>query len=173
MKAREYYLTRILFDVLFLLVVVVGIATQGDWNDPSTLIYFLILTGAVGIVLAWDAWDYFHSRPDQQYGLRDRDIRAWAAQGSRKLPGILLAVSVIGAVGLWIELNSGHRSWVLYYLVAPLGGLIGLAGVLHPPLYYALWPAIRTHGGTRALAYAIAGVGLLIGVYWAWFVQGR
>jgi len=173
LKAREYYLTRIILSTVLLVIVLVGIATQADWNDPSTPIYFLVAVIGIGLVIAWDAWDYYRSRPDEPYGLSDAQVRASAAQNSRRLPGILLVVSLLLTVYMAIERSPGHRRWMLAHAVAPLGLLVGLAGTLHPPFYYALWPAVRAHGGTRALAYAIAVVGFLIGMYWAWIVRGR
>jgi len=173
LKAREYYLTRIVFNVVLLGGLVIGIATQADWNDPSTPIYCLIILGTLGILVAWDSWDYFHTRPDQPYGFSDTQVRAWAARNSRTPPGILLVVSLLLTTFILIEGNPGGARWLTVHLAAPLLLLIGLAGTLHPPLYYALSSAVRTDGRTRALAYAIAGVGLLIGVYWAWIARGR
>ena len=172
MKAREYYGFRIVLYTAFLVAILIGIGTQADWNDPSTPIYCLLLAGAVGLVIAWDVWDYSRSRPDQDYGFSDAQVRAWAAQNSRMLPGILLVVGVGLTVLALTSRNTGHR-WLTGHVAAPFALLMGLAGTLHPPLYYALWPAVRTDGRTRALAYAIAGVGLLLGMYWAWIVRGR
>jgi hypothetical protein len=59
-------------------------------------------------------------------------------------------------------------------VLAPVLFLLGLAGTIHPPIFYAMRNDIGDQpGGARAIAYFLTAVGLAIGGFCAWWVFWR
>jgi hypothetical protein len=172
-NARFYYTVRIaMFAVIFLMVPAMMLWTRAK-PDPivttGLIVFDLIIAG-----LLLHAVRRFKSlEPGAQInnGPPPEVVRAHAEAGSRQMPLASFAIGAVSLVGSWFYMMYEHRGYPVILLIAPPLFLLGLAGTIHPPIFYAMRNDVgEVDGGHRAIAYFLLIVGLAIGGFCAWWL---
>ncbi len=97
-----------------------------------------------------------------------------AVQGSRRIPLVLLLAGI-----MWIALSynavvEAGRGNPVVIVCTPVLLLLGLGGLIHPPVFHAMRRDIRVEPrGSRAIGFALLIIGLALGVFAAWRLYGR
>ena len=176
MNARFYYTIRIaMFAAILLLVPILMLWTRSK-PDPVVTIGLSIFALVIGGMLLHAVHRYRNLAPGAQvhYGPRPEVVQAHAAAGSRQMPLFALGAGGIGMVASWFYMLYEHRGYPMIVAVCPALFLLGLAGTIHPPVFYAMRNDVgEVDGGKRAIAYFLLVTGFAIGGFCAWWMFWR
>jgi len=176
MNARMYYLVRIGSYAAVLLTLLVMLAWKGQRLDQTSAIGLSIFGVVMAGLIVYSIWRLRGLAPETQvhFGPRPEVVRAAAEQGSRQMPLMSFLVGGAAMVGSYYYLLYQHRGYPVIVIFAPVLFLLGLAGTIHPPIFYAMRNDVgEVQGGKRAIAYLLSVVGLANGGLCAWWMFWR
>ena len=177
MNARMYYLVRIGTFAAVLLTLLVMLAWRGQKLDPTSVIGLSIFGVVMVGLMAHAIWRLRSLAPDAQvrgYGPPPEVVRAHAAAGSRQMPLASLVIGAVAMVGSYFYLLHENKGYPAVVILSPVLFLLGLAGTIHPPIFYAMRNDVGEQpGGKRAIAYFLSAIGLAIGGFCAWWIFWR
>ena len=177
MNARVYYLVRIGTFVAVLLTLLVTLAWKGQKLDQTSAIGLSIFGVVMAGLMAHAIWRLRSLAPDAQvrgYGPPPEVVQAHAAAGSRQMPLASLAVGAVAMVGSYFYLLYENKGYPVIVILSPVLFLLGLAGTIHPPIFYAMRNDVGEQpGGKRAIAYFLSAIGLAFGGFCAWWIFWR
>ncbi len=175
MNARTYYLVRITMYSALLLVIPVFAVIGRSRLDSITITGLSILGALVAGLLAHAVWRYRNVPAAAQitYGPSPEVVRAHAAAGSRRMPLYTFGAGVLGIAVTYFGMQHGRANPIVV-VGSPAMLLVGLAGTIHPPVFYAMRRDLGEQpGGARAIAYFLGIVGLGLGGFAAWWLFWR
>ena len=177
MNARTYYLVRIGTFAAVLVAMLVTMTLKGRALDQTSAIGLSIFAFVMAGLMAHAIWRLRSLAPGAQvrsYGPPPEVVQAHAEAGSRQMPLMALAVGALAMVGSYYYLLYQNKGYPVIVIFAPVLFLLGLAGSIHPPIFYAMRNDVgEVQGGKRAIAYLLSAVGLGIGGLCAWFMFWR
>ena len=173
MNARFYYTVRIaMFAAILLMIPIMMLWTRAK-PDPIVTFGLGVFALIIGGMLLHAVRKLQGLEPGAQvnYGPPPEVVQAHAAAGSRQMPLAAFAIGTVSLVGSWFYMMSEHRGYPAVILIAPSLLLLGLAGTIHPPIFYAMRNDVGdVDGGHRAIAYFLMIVGLAAGGLCAWWL---
>ena len=176
MNARLYYAIRIAaLAVIVVLIPVILLWTRSKLDSVGIIVLSIFTLISVGIIVR-GIRKYRELDPGARvdYGPRPEVVRAQALAGSRRMPVVALVIGTVSIVGGWLDLVYEHQAYPVILFIGPVLFLLGLAGTIHPPIFYAMRNDIgEVDGRKRAIAYFLLIVGLAAGGFCAWWVFWR
>lgn len=173
MNARFYYTVRIaMFAVILLMIPIMMLWTRSK-PDPIVGIGLAVFGLIIGGLLLHAVRRLKSVAPDTQvrYGPAPEVVQAHAAAGSRQMPLFALGAGAVGTVGSYYYMLYEHRGYPAIVAISPAVFLLGLAGTIHPPIFYAMRNDVgEVQGGTRAIAYFLLITGFAIGGFCTWWM---
>ena len=173
MNARFFYTARIaMFAGIFLMVPAMMLWSRTK-PDPTVMIGLAVFDLIIAGLLFHAVRKYRSLEPEAKvhYGPAPEVVQAHAAAGSRQMPLMSFIVGAVAMIGSYYYMLYQHRGYPAIVLISPAIFLLGLAGTIHPPIFYAMRNDVgEVQGGNRAIAYFLLVVGLAIGVLCAWWL---
>jgi hypothetical protein len=150
---------------------------KGSALDPKSAMFLSIFAALMVGLMAHAAWRLRAVAPDARmrgYGPAPEVVQAHAQRGSRQMPLASLAIGLVGTVGSYFYMAWQHRGYPVIVILAPALLLLGLAGTIHPPIFYAMRRDLGEQPeGARMIAYFLTAIGLAVGGFLAWVVFWR
>jgi hypothetical protein len=174
-NARLYYQIRIAMFLVMLLAAPLFML-RGPAVGQKGVIAVVLFDVFIAALLAHAVWRFRRVAPGATvgYGPPPEVVREHALTGSRRMPLFALGTGAVILVASWFYLVYEHKGHPIAIVLAPVLFLLGFAGTIHPPIFYAMRNDIGDQpGGARAIAYFLTAVGLGAGLFCAWWVFWR
>jgi hypothetical protein len=176
LNARLYYLIRIGTAVALLLGIPLVMAIKGEKPNAKAMIALLAVDAVLVAYVVHAVLKLRKVPPTTEVrfaGPTHAEVHAAAIRGSRRLPLLTFGGGVVGLLlsyWLWTQ-GRGH---LVALIATPVLLLLGIGGLIHPPVFYALRKDLPDQpGGAKAIGFFLIGIGLLIGGFAAWWVLYR
>ena len=173
MNARFYYTVRIAMFAAILLMIPIMMLWTRSKPDPIVGIGLAVFGLIIGGLLVHAVRRLQSLEPGAQvnYGPPPEVVQAHALAGSRQMPLAAFGIGAVAMIASWFYMLYEHRGYPAIVLISPPLFLLGLAGTIHPPIFYAMRNDVgEVDGGHRAIAYFLMIVGLAIGGFCAWWM---
>jgi len=175
-NARFYYMTRIAMFAAILIMIPIMMLWTRSKPDPIVGIGLSVFGLIIGGLLVHAVRKLQTLEPGAQvhYGPPPAVVQAHAMAGSRQMPLAAFGIGAVAMVASWFYMQYEHRGYPAIVLLAPPMFLLGLAGTIHPPIFYAMRNDVGdVDGGHRAIAYFLMIVGLAAGGFCTWWLFWR